>query len=326
MLQYLRTHQSIIKKGLMIACLVYLTHYLWVNRGHLGVVFSFSALQVVSIAALITLHNFVYALRLYHVFSRTTGKSFRYLEWLKLTVLGRFLNHFVPQLGNIYRSLLLKENFQINHTVYASSFISFIWLDICANLLIAIAVFHYFKFDLVIFDISLLSLFYVLLCGLAITPLSIYFLSRFEVRNGRFKWLKGRFDEAIDTIINSVKSPAFLLAFFCLTVLSSGMMIAIFYLIFGGIGVEVKTLELVIFNLIHRLASNVVITPGNLGIRELAFGALSASFSMGLASGVIVSGVLRVLSFAILVALGFVLGGRHLLLEKKKILEEKARS
>ena len=104
------------------------------------------------------------------------------------------------------------------------------------------------------------------------------------------------------------------------------MMIAIFYLIFSGIGVEVKTLELFIFNLIHRLASNVVITPGNLGFRELAFGALSASFSMGLASGVIVSGVLRVLSFAILVALGLALGGRHLLLDKKKILEEKSKN
>jgi uncharacterized protein (TIRG00374 family) len=323
MLQYLRSYQSIITKGLMLACIVYLTHYLWINRGHLGVVFTFSVLQVISVAALITLHNFVYALRLYHVFSRTTGKSFRYLEWFKLAVLGRFLNHFVPQLGNVYRSLQLKEKFQINHTVYASSFVSFIWLDLCANLLIAIAAFHYFKFDLVIFNISLLTLFYVSLSGLAITPFLIYYLSRFEVRRGRFKWLKSRFDEAINTTINAVKSPTFLLTFFSFTLLSSGMMIAIFYLIFGGIGVEVKTLELIIFNLIHRLASNVVITPGNLGIRELVFGALSASFSMGLASGVIVSGVLRVLSFAILVALGFALGGRHLLLEKKKILEVK---
>jgi len=326
MLQYLRSHQSIIKKGLMLACIVYLTHYLWVNRDHLGVVFAFSALRVVSIVALITLHNFVYALRLYHVFCRTTGKSFRYLEWLKLAVLGRFLNHFVPQLGNVYRGLLLKKKFQINHTVYASSFVSFIWLDICANLLIAIVAFHYFKFNLVVFNISLLALFYVSLFSLALAPFLFYYLSRFEVRRGRFKWLKGRFDEAINTTTNSVKSPVFLFTFFCLTLLSSGMMIAIFYLIFGGIGVEVENPELVIFNLIHRLASNVVITPGNLGLRELAFGALSASFSMGLASGVIVSGVLRVLSFAILVALGFALGGRHLLLDKKKILEEKSKN
>ena len=80
----------------MLACIGYLTHYLWINRDHLGVVLAFSVVQVVSIAALITLHNFVYALRLRHVFSRTTGKSFRYLEWFKLAVLGRFLNHFVP--------------------------------------------------------------------------------------------------------------------------------------------------------------------------------------------------------------------------------------
>lgn len=51
--------------------------------------------------------------------------------------------------------------------------------------------FHYFKFDLVTFSISLLSLFYVSLCGLAITPFLIYFLSRFEIRNGHFRWLMG---------------------------------------------------------------------------------------------------------------------------------------
>jgi len=326
MLQYLRSHQSKIKKGLMVGCIVYLIYYLWVNRSDLDVVFSFSAFQVFSIVALITLHNFVYTLRLHHVFSRTTGKSFRYLEWLKLAVLGRFLNHFVPQLGNVYRSLILKENFQINHTVYASSFVDFIWLDICANLLIVIAAFHYFSIDLIIFNISLLTLFYMSLFGLAISPFLIFYLSRFEVRKGRFKWLKGRFDEAIRTIINSVRSPAFLLSFFCLTLLSSVVMIAIFYLIFAGIGVEATIPELFVFNLIHRLASNVVITPGNLGIRELVFGALSASFSMGLASGVLASGILRVLSFAILVVLGLALGGRHLLLEKKKILEENAKN
>jgi uncharacterized membrane protein YbhN (UPF0104 family) len=326
MLQYLRTHQSIIKKALMLACIVYLAQYLWVNREHLGVVFAFSTLQVVLIIALITLHNFVYALRLHHVFSETTGKSFRYMEWLKLAVLGRFLNHFVPQLGNVYRSLQLKSKFQINHTVYASSFVSFIWLDICVNLLIAIVTFHYFSFDLVVFDISLLVFFYVFLCILALTPFLIYYLSHFEVRTERFTWLKGRFDEAIKIITNSAKSPVFLFTFICLTLLSSGMMITFFYLMFSGIGIQVEKLEMVVFNLVHRLASNVVITPGNLGLRELAYGTLSASFSMGLASGVIVSGALRVLSFVILFVLGFVLGGRHLVLDRKKILEEKPKN
>jgi uncharacterized membrane protein YbhN (UPF0104 family) len=326
MLQWLRSHQSIIKMVLMLACVAYLAYYLWANRNHLGVVFAFTTLQVSLTIVLISVHNFVYALRLYHVFSRTTGKSFRYLEWLKLAVLGRFLNHFVPQLGNVYRSLLLKKSFQINHTVYASSFVSFVWLDICANLLIAIVAFHYFEFDLAVFNVSLLALFYITLSCLALTPFLIFYLSRFEVQGGRFKWLKGRFDEAINTIVNSIKSPAYLFSFFGFTLLSSVLMIATFYLIFSGIGVAATNPELVTFNLIHRLASNVIITPGNLGLRELVFGALSASFSMGLASGIIVSGVLRVLSFAILVVLGIALGGWQLLLDKKNILDEKSRS
>jgi len=310
----------------MVACIGYLAQYLWVNRDHLGVVFAFSGPQVVAIVALVTLHNFVYALRLYHVFCRTTGKPFRYLEWLKLAVLGRFLNHFVPQLGNVYRSLLLKKKYRVNHTVYASSFLSFIWLDIFVNLIIAIIAFHYFKFDPLVFNISLLPLLYLSLFSLALIPFLFYYLSCFEIRGGRFKWLKGRFDEAMKISINSVKSPAFLFTFFCLTLLSSGVMVVIFYFIFSGIGVEIKNLELIIFNLVHRLASNIVITPGNLGLRELAFGALSASFSMGLAPGVIVSGVLRVVSFTVLVVLGLALGGRHLLLDKEKILDEKSRN
>jgi len=46
MLQWLRSHQSIIKMVLMLACVAYLAYYLWANRNHLGVVFAFTTLQV----------------------------------------------------------------------------------------------------------------------------------------------------------------------------------------------------------------------------------------------------------------------------------------
>jgi uncharacterized membrane protein YbhN (UPF0104 family) len=46
-----------------------------------------------------------------------------------------------------------------------------------------------------------------------------------------------------------------------------------------------------------------MITPGNLGVRELAYGGFSGALGVGLGTGVLVTLMIRILSFSLLAAM-----------------------
>ena len=66
-----------------------------------------------------------------------------------------------------------------------------------------------------------------------------------------------------------------------------------------------------------KLGLIVNITPGNVGAREIVYGALGSSFGLNFSDGIILSTLLRVNSYVVLVSLGLLFGGRTLLADAK---------
>jgi hypothetical protein len=67
-----------------------------------------------------------------------------------------------------------------------------------------------------------------------------------------------------------------------------------------------------VFYALYRLTFHVNITPGNIGIRELAYGLLCAQADVGMSKGILVSAELRILSTVVLLVLGVLLAWRDL--------------
>jgi uncharacterized membrane protein YbhN (UPF0104 family) len=78
---------------------------------------------------------------------------------------------------------------------------------------------------------------------------------------------------------------------------------------FAALGREVGAAEAIAFYVLLQLATYLTITPGNLGVQELAFGALAVGVGGAAVEGVVVSGLLRVTGVLALVAAGLPLGG-----------------
>jgi len=68
-----------------------------------------------------------------------------------------------------------------------------------------------------------------------------------------------------------------------------------------------------LFFTVLTLLNQIVITPGNLGIKEVAYGVLAQQLQIGMAQGILVSLILRVLTLVVTTALGLAFGGRGLL-------------
>ena len=70
--------------------------------------------------------------------------------------------------------------------------------------------------------------------------------------------------------------------------------------------------------MVLKLSNQVIITPGNFGIRELTYGIIGTQLNISMADGVIISILLRVVGTSVVIITGFLMGGIELLLDKKK--------
>jgi uncharacterized membrane protein YbhN (UPF0104 family) len=97
--------------------------------------------------------------------------------------------------------------------------------------------------------------------------------------------------------------------FFGLNVLVTIGQTATLWLAFHSVGASIHLSGLLLFQILVKLTSQVVVTPGNLGITELAFGALARGSARTLEQGIAVSLLLRAVGSAMVVLLGALSGG-----------------
>ena len=87
------------------------------------------------------------------------------------------------------------------------------------------------------------------------------------------------------------------------------------FFLFQLIGVTAKISELALFVGLNKVSNILVVTPGNLGIVESLYGALSGMLGIGVAQGVSAALILRAVVFLILVCLSAIL----LFLKRQKV-------
>ena len=74
---------------------------------------------------------------------------------------------------------------------------------------------------------------------------------------------------------------------------------------------------LALFYIILKISTEILITPGNIGPREVAYGVLSESMGIGMGQGIAVSVIIRVLGTGTVLVLGSCFGGIDLLRHKE---------
>lgn len=82
-------------------------------------------------------------------------------------------------------------------------------------------------------------------------------------------------------------------------------------------GIEPNVPDLALFLALYKLSTLVVLTPGNLGIREMAFGFLSQALGIGMAEGILASAMLYAVHSSLVIPLGLAFGSSHLFSHEK---------
>lgn len=231
--------------------------------------------------------------------------------WFKLVVVGQFVNLVVPQLGNVYRGVQLKREHGVSYLAYASGLVAFVWLDTILGVLFCSTVLAVLRPGLRLGGMLALPILGGLFVALVAGPLLVArVLERTTVRAGLASRLHELARRLVVTATRSLSRPAFLLRFFVIGLLVTAVHVAALLLCFEAVGAPIDLPTAALFQVLVKVSNQIVVTPGNLGLTELAWGVLgSAATGAGVGGGVTAALLHRAAFTPLLLLLGLAFGG-----------------
>ncbi|MCP4213892.1 MAG: glycosyltransferase [bacterium] len=263
--------------------------------------------------AMVLMSTLVAAVRLLVVMRKFGLPDISFGDWFRIFVLARFFNRLLPQGGNIYRAMKLKREKGYSLKNYTLSFMSFTWIELVVTFMLISGVIAVFEPDLKVGVFFALPFCLLAMALLVVVP-AIYRVLVRKVRGGGFlstsmKQIGLMLEKTID--IKLLAKNVFL----CL--LSFSLAVVYFYIAFHSLGVSIGIGALAVFTAIMKMGLLISVTPGNIGVLELAYGTLATSFGADFSTGLMVAAVTRTISFIALMMQGALLGGFPLLKEIK---------
>jgi len=278
-------------------------------------------LTLAGMCVLTVLNQALMSLRFAQVLNHLGAPRIGFGAWFRLTSVGQMLNLFVPQLGNVYRGVALKRDYGVSFLTWATGLISFVWLDMVGGMLIAIVAIGLLDPSLRFFGASGELVLSGALLAVFLGPIAAAFVfERLPSTSGFIGRMQGRLTTLLSTASAAARSPGLMLRFFSLNAVVTAGQTATIWLAFHSVGALIPVSGVLLFQILMKLTSQVVITPGNLGITELAFGALAHGSACTLEQGLAVSLLLRAVGSAMVIVLGVSSGGAGALFGGRRAL------
>ncbi len=304
---------------LAIACLAYVVYFFTQNVDKLKELFSIKLAYLPPIVALLALNMLIVAYRFRIILQNCSTEPVPFWSWFKIMVLGRFLNSFAPQAGNVFRGVVLKNKYNIAYTHYISAVFSFIWLDFAVNIIYAMLIIVAVQPRLQIKGLNVIALLAVVLTVVITDPfILLYLLSLGSFKNKWCIWLHSKLKQSLSISVANLKNISVLVKFCVSGIVSLACIITLFLTCFVALRKYPSVLQMVLFAIIFKLVNKVIITPGNLGVREIIYGWLAAQVKIGMAAGFAASIIIRIINQLIVIMLGMFFGGKSLLKNREK--------
>ena len=309
-------YKKYIKSAFTVICIFYLIYFLVKHKSELNIVLNIKP-HILFFLFLASAFTQLWAgFRMKIVLEKCSETRLPLISWLRIFITGRILSTIFSQTGNVYRSHTLKKQFNISYTNYIATFTSFMWMDLCFNILFGIFAIIVVKPDIRSNPIVsyLFIVFAVIFTGPILTEL---LFSRIKLQGRLLFWLHTKFLELLKTSVSNLKDINYILKIFTASLLSAIFSVTIMFCYFKILDIELTISQVVLFFVIWKLCNLVVITPGNIGIRELFYGLISENMGIGMTEGILVSVIIRIVGTASLFLIAPLFSGFHFIRNAK---------
>lgn len=300
--------KKVLQSALLIISLLYIYIFFKKYPEQINTVKNIGTSHICAIVAHQIVYLYIHSARSKIILTKYNPSAYQnipFFDWLVIFAIGRLFNQFLPQTGNAYRSYFLKKHHQVSHSHFVSAFLAFAWMDLILNLSIALIAIAVLDPKLKIFHINGLLLNFILLSLFVSFPLlSLGMVSFLSLKTLKFSSFFSKSAELMRISLDNLRDFNFLLYFLFLSIGSAGISIFLYFFLFRQFGYHVEYGKLVLFYILFKLTTYFSLTPGNLGIRELAYGYLSAEVGANVATGIVISASLRAVHFFLLTFIG----------------------
>jgi len=303
---YFKLGLQIAAIGLLLLAIAYFMRKYSADISNLG---ELSLLEMAMIGAWSMASYTAYAYAVYIVLVDLGLKKLGLGAWLKIYFVSRLVNFFITQGGNLYRLIVLKKNYAFSYTNSVGVTGFMIWSNATAAVLASVIALSSTQPHYELGGFSLLHWSLLLFAALMLVPLVALPFADQKLMSGlaRFRLLKPFLDIAEFFVTTVGKRRHFAVITFWSAV-HFGFSVGMIYFTFRAIGSEVDIVTACVFTTAFVFTRYVNIVPGNLGVSELVGGLLSEQMGVGFSSGLIVTGILRVVEIAIILLAGAVYG------------------
>jgi len=153
-------------------------------------------------------------------------------------------------------------------------------------------------------------------------PLFVLILGRMRFGNQRLAWFHARLSEMLRVSVSSAGDLWYMVKIMLTGLLAFANSLVLLYLSFRSLNMEVNVPALALFYVLLRISTEILITPGNIGPREVAYGILSEYMGIGMGEGIAVSVIIRILGTATVMILGSCFGGIDLLRHREDYAQQ----
>lgn len=249
----------------------------------------------------------LFALRTFQVLKRFSDWSLPYWTWLRIHVIGQFLNFFISQAGDVYRANAAKRKSALPYTNYAAVFLFISWLDMIVTFTLATVLRVAIPMDLDTHALPVTTLLWFIVGWTAVAPVgTVIFLAVMAI-----PWCPQTLRKAMGGLLTEFWRSArdFKLTGYLvlLSLLTFSIMTLMVLVIFQGLGSAIVLYQAALLLAVYRLSQAVMLTPGNLGVREWSIGGACLLLGLDPGHGLLFSLIMRAIHLMAIVTTGGIL-------------------
>ena len=317
-------HENILRWLLALLMLSLVGRVVSANAENLHRLRDFHPQQLLFVYSLFVVYLFLHACSSYIIVRSVDSVTINLWEWIKIFIVGRFANTLFAQSGNLYRATVLKKQHHLSFSAYANVQVFFVWLETLISLGLAFLLASFSRSPTMIAGIGIPTIVGLLMSIIFIGPfVAKIILDKWGYTPGVIDKIHKMLNQMLSFILNRGTDLRLIARITLINLVVFIVWVLLYQTAFEGLGIRIRLGDLALFLAIYKLSTFLMITPGNMGVREAAYALLGQAVGISMAQGIMVSVVLRIVGYTILLPTGFVWGGAQLFEAKRRGNQEK---
>jgi len=294
--------------ALIVFCFVLIVRYFAAHQYEVELITNINLSYTGTLVGLIIILNIVVCYKFYIILKAMAIKGLKFYEWVKIFIISRFLNFHITQGANIYRTIKLKKEYNFSYTRAMSMMVFCTWVELLSLFIFFVIVLTVFQHALILAGTNVLVILILVIIILGFMPFAFNsVLKHVNKRIVLFFWIQNKLENLSQVVVQNIRNVNLLIKLIGLTFVSLIVYTIAVDISFKAIDINLNLAQALIFTVVLLLSRTLNLVPGNIGLAEVVCGYLAESLGMSLGSGVVISGIFRILNYLTLGILGIVL-------------------